>query len=262
MKIIVFEDVFEHQLRVENMLDKIAEELNIYMDVTSTGKPDEFLDYVNTGDTNQIYILDANIKGNPVLGFKMASQIKNRNPYALIIFISAHPEDKGLCFTYKTTALDFIEKDLPNDIFYYRLKENILFILETYIETEKLPDFFYFHSNNTRMTIPYEDIIMIETTGKSHKLRIIGKNTIQEFHGTIQQIEQDAVGKDYLFCPHKSYLINMNHVQSYDPKEKMILLVEGYSCPISRLKIQQFKDAMRDHNLSLRRVRESDFKRI
>ena len=58
------------------------------------------------------------------------------------------------------------------------------------------------------MKIPYHDILYIETTGVSHKLRIIGKNFAKEFYGTMADIqEKTKIHKD--FIPLISHFLSM-----------------------------------------------------
>ncbi len=42
MKVLILEDVIEHQVRLERMLDEISKELNIPISYKTTGKEREF----------------------------------------------------------------------------------------------------------------------------------------------------------------------------------------------------------------------------
>ena len=49
------------------------------------------------------------------------------------------------------------------------------------LENEDVVDYFDYNYKGNDLKIPYHDILYIETTGVSHKLRIIGKNFAKEF---------------------------------------------------------------------------------
>jgi len=54
------------------------------------------------------------------------------------------------------------------------LKKNV-------IENKNIIDFFEYSFKNMEIRVPYRDILYIETTGVSHKLRLVGKNFQKEF---------------------------------------------------------------------------------
>ena len=69
-------------------------------------------------------------------------------------------------------------------------------------------DYFDYNYKGNDLKIPYHDILYIETTGVSHKLRIIGKNFAKEFYGTMADIqEKTKIRKD--FIPLISHFLSM-----------------------------------------------------
>ena len=101
MKVLVLEDTIEHQVRIENVFEKISRELNLEIKAKVTGKINEFKEYVESDEVNQLYFLDIDIKGEEQKGLEMAQFIRQHNPYAIIVFVTSHSEFATLTFRYK-----------------------------------------------------------------------------------------------------------------------------------------------------------------
>lgn len=241
MKVLVLEDTIAHQVRMENILSEIASELAIPIDVTTTGKIKEFKDYVASDSINQLYFLDIDIKGDSLQGLKMAQYIRFYNPYAIIVFVTTHSEFATLTFKYKVSALDFISKDINDQLFKEKVKEAIVYTKSMLIENTNMLDYFEYSYRGSSIRIPYNDIFYIETTGQSHKLRIVGKNFFKEFYGVLGEIIELDQEKQRFFSPHKSYLANIKNIVGYDKKTKEVIFYENRRCPVSRLKIKDLK---------------------
>ena len=63
MKVLILEDVIQHQVRLERTLDEISKELNIPISYKTTGKEREFKEYIENDEVNQLYFLDIDIHG-------------------------------------------------------------------------------------------------------------------------------------------------------------------------------------------------------
>ncbi|MBP2624115.1 competence system response regulator transcription factor ComE [Streptococcus oricebi] len=244
MKILILEDLMEHQIRIERALSQIAQELAIELDVRVTGKVNEFKHYIESGQINQLYFLDLDIKGDSQKGLEIAQFIRNYNPYAILVFVTTHSEFATMTFKYKVSALDFIGKDSDDTTFKEKLKDCILYTKEQLLENDKMLDYFEYSYGGHDVRLPYNDILYIETTGSSHKLRIVGKNFYKEFYGTIKDIEAQDKEKGKFFLPHKSFLANIQNIQDYDKKKREIIFYERYRCPISRIKVNQLKSLL------------------
>ena len=173
MKVLVLEDTVSHQVRMETTLAEIAEELGIDIQVQVTGKIKEFKKYIENGDVNQLYFLDIDIKGEETKGLEVAQFIRHHNPYAIIVFVTSKSEFATMTFKYKVSALDFIDKDINNDAFKNRIKDSILYTKSTLIENTNMVDYFEYSYRGKDVRMPYNDILYIETTGSSHKLRSV-----------------------------------------------------------------------------------------
>ena len=117
MKIFLLEDELSQQIRVEKHIEEIAKELEIKLEVISTGKITEFENYIHHSDIHQLYFLDIHIQDNEYCGLEIAQKIREANPYAIIVFITTKSEFASITYRYKVSALDFIDKNLNEDLF-------------------------------------------------------------------------------------------------------------------------------------------------
>ncbi|VTS40724.1 response regulator [Streptococcus mitis] len=175
MKVLILEDVIEHQVRLERILDEISKESNIPISYKTTGKVREFEEYIENDEVNQLYFLDIDIHGIEKKGFEVAQLIRHYNPYAIIVFITSRSEFATLTYKYQVSALDFVDKDINDEMFKKRIEQNIFYTKSMLLENEDVVDYFDYNYKGNDLKIPYHDILYIETTGVSHKLRIIGK---------------------------------------------------------------------------------------
>ena len=72
MKIFLLEDELSQQIRVEKHIAEIAKELEIKLEVISTGKITEFENYIQHSDIHQLYFLDIHIQDNEYCGLEIA----------------------------------------------------------------------------------------------------------------------------------------------------------------------------------------------
>ena len=118
MKVLILEDVIEHQVRLERILNEISEESNIPISYKTTGKVREFKEYIENDEVNQLYFLDIDIHGIEKKGFEVAQFIRHHNPYAIIVFITSRfLKFATLTYKYQVSALDFVDKDINDELF-------------------------------------------------------------------------------------------------------------------------------------------------
>lgn len=132
MKVLILEDIIEHQVRLETTLNKISKETNIPISYKTTGKVREFMEYVEHDEVNQLYFLDIDINGIERKGFEVAQFIRHRNPYAIIVFITSRSEFATLTYKYKVSALDFIDKETSDQVFKNRVADCVLYTKTTF----------------------------------------------------------------------------------------------------------------------------------
>ena len=168
--------------------------------------------------------------------------------YAIIVFITTKSEFASITYRYKVSALDFIDKNLNEDLFRLKIKECIEYLTTIQIGNDDLTDYFEYDFKDKKIKIPFKDILYIETVGSAYKLNLVGKNFQKEIAGSLSDVLEKDVEERY-FSPHQSYIVNRSMIVGMDKKRKQLLLKEGYSCPISRSNIKRVKKLIEEQNL-------------
>gem|GEM_PF-59864 len=231
-----------------NRFLEIAKELEIKLEVISTGKITEFENYIQHSEIHQLYFLDIHIQDNEYCGLEIAQKIREANPYAIIVFITTKSEFASITYRYKVSALDFIDKNLNEDLFRLKIKECVEYLTTIQIGNDDLTDYFEYDFKDKKIKIPFKDILYIETVGSAYKLNLVGKNFQKEIAGSLSDVLEKDV-EDRYFSPHQSFIVNRSMIIGMDKKKKQLLLKEGYSCPISRSNIKRVKKLIEEQNL-------------
>ena len=243
MNIVLLEDEISQQVRVEKHVKAIAEEEGLRLNIVSTSKITELKEYLTNGDFHQLFFLDIDIKGDEKAGIKAAQMIREVNPFAIIAFITTKSEFATITYRYKVSALEFIEKTLNENLFKEKIRECILYLKKNVIENKNIVDFFEYSFKNMEIRVPYRDILYIETTGVSHKLRLVGKNFQKEFLGTIKDILEKDVD-NHFFSPNQSYLVNQRMIVNFDRRKRLLMLEEETTCPVSRTQVKKVEELL------------------
>ena len=247
MKIFVLEDQIDHQVRLETVIKEISKELQLPIEVTSTGKTKELEEYIQTGAINQLYFLDIQIKGELKKGLEIAQEIRLKDPYSIIVFISSKSEFALTTYQYQVSALDFIAKDFNDEVFKRRVKEAILYTQETLVENKEMIDYFdYQYKTGSPVVVPYRDILYMETSGTHQRMRLVCKNLQKEFMGVISDLaaKEEATKKRFLYRVHKSFLVNIYNIQEIDRKKREAILFGGDRIPIARTFVNELEDLL------------------
>ena len=87
MRIFVLEDDFSQQTRIETTIEKLLKEHHITPSSFKVfGKPDQLLSEVHEKGAHQLFFLDIEIRNEEMKGLEVARKIRDRDPYALIVF--------------------------------------------------------------------------------------------------------------------------------------------------------------------------------
>ena len=149
-----------------------------------------------------------------------------------------------MTYKYQVSALDFVDKDINDELFKKRIEQSILYTKNMLLENKDVVDYFDYNYKGNDLKIPYHDILYIETTGVSHKLRIIGKNFAKEFYGTMTDIQEKDKETQRFYSAHKSFLVNVGNIREIDRKNLEVVFYENHRCPITRLKVRKLKDIL------------------
>ena len=175
-----------------------------------------------------------------IVGWKLLKKYEKQILMQLLFFITTKSEFASITYRYKVSALDFIDKNLNEDLFRLKIKECIEYLTTIQIGNDDLTDYFEYDFKDKKIKIPFKDILYIETVGSAYKLNLVGKNFQKEIAGSLSDILEKDVEERY-FSPHQSFIVNRSMIIGMDKKKKQLLLKEGYSCPISRSNIKRTK---------------------
>ena len=116
LNIFILEDDFIQQSRLEKAILSCVEETSVkYKSLEIFGKPNQLLDAIQETGNHQFFFLDIEIKGEERKGMEIAREIRERDPYAIIVFVTTHSEFMPVTYRYRVSALDFIDKgDMAN----------------------------------------------------------------------------------------------------------------------------------------------------
>ena len=181
----------------------------------------------------QLYFLDIDMP--EMDGMTLAARIKERQPNALIIFVTSHEdmvynafEVKAFRFIPKAFDKSKLAAALDDAVKELDAREKDVLTLE--IQYKRL------------IKVPFKDILYIETLGR--KILIHCKTETHDVNLRMKEIEEQLSPKLF-FRLHTSFIVNLEHVFKYDSKE--VTLVNGTILQMSRLKLKDFKTAYIQH---------------
>ncbi|KXT74330.1 Response regulator of the competence regulon ComE [Streptococcus sp. DD10] len=232
MRILVLEDKTDQQARIEKTLFAIAKDRNLklHIDIAETYR--ELETFTNYLDLYELYLLDLEVDDDPKLGFTVAQEIRKRDPFTSIAFVTTHSEALPLAFEYQVSALDFISKDKPEGEYRQHLERCIDYVTQ-HDTRENLQVFSYRYEGRKGFSMPYHDIIAIETKPDSHRLKVYYVNhSTKTVYGTLKSIQEQAE-RDYFAYANRTVLVNINAITGLNSQQ--VDLIEGLSFSVSRM---------------------------
>ncbi|MGH2251757.1 response regulator, partial [Enterococcus faecalis] len=107
----------------------------------------------------RLYFFDVDLQ-HELSGIALAYEIRKIDNIGKIIFVTTHSEMSYLTFTYKIEAMDYIIKDIPEEID-RRVRECIKVAHERYLSdiVSNKVKFFKVKVGDTIRSIPYDEIM-------------------------------------------------------------------------------------------------------
>lgn len=241
LNIFILEDDFIQQSRLEKAILSCVEETSVkYKSLEIFGKPNQLLDAIQETGNHQFFFLDIEIKGEERKGMEIAREIRERDPYAIIVFVTTHSEFMPVTYRYRVSALDFIDKGLSNTEFQKAVNDVLVHAFEN-IDHTVAENSFVYKTENAHVQVPFSDILYFETSTTIHKVILKTKTGQQEFYGKVSEI---AKADDRLYHAHRAYVVNPANIIKIDSTNHIIYFENGDSCLISRLKQKQLVDML------------------
>ena len=179
---------------------------------------------ISSGISFDIAILDVEMDG--MNGIKLGEYLRKINHHIILIYITAHKQylDDAL----NLNAVRFFEKPIDSGRFYRGLKDAIDRIDNSTIN-------FYLKDGTVTERINAKDIIYVEIENRKSKVITLNKTYHSAEHISFWS---DKLTGTVFVSPHKSYIINLNFVTSYERNH--IILNEQYNIPIAKSKQTEF----------------------
>lgn len=165
----------------------------------------------------------------------VASEIRQLDPNAVIVFVTTHSEFAPISFKYKVAAYDFIDKVLDLEDFKEQVRDSILYTASLSGGVQSEVDYFDYKSAKAHVKVPIHDILYFETSQTAHKLILRTKSERLEFYAKLADIEKMS---DKFYQCHRSFLVNLDNVSRVDKSEQLVYFDNGESCLVSRLKVK------------------------
>ena len=238
MKLFILEDDPIQRERLETIITKLQDTLQIFCEqLIATHDPEVLLSKLDVIDSHHVYFLDLEINHEVRMGLEVAQEIRKKDLHGMIVFVTTHSELAPKTYAYKVSALDFIEKDQPNEAFSQQV-EACLKLAKEYEGRQGEKEELVIKNKFTTLSVPLADVLYIETLTGSHKLHLVTKKASTQFYGKLREEEPLH---ERLFQCHKSYVVNLQNVVRIDKKEKKVYFENGESCFVSRRLVKELE---------------------
>lgn len=226
IRIAVCEDSIPIQAQIEDHISEMLTDCPV--EVFSSGE--ELLSFLSREKRRfSLYLMDISLPG--ISGIETAAAIRERDPYALIIYITDYKE--YVYEVFETLPYRFITKSIDKDIFHKAISDAVNYITDR-------GELFHFHVDRVQYQIPFQEIIYFESNLRRVTLHT-GKEAFS-FYGRLRDLSEHL--NPMLFVrTHASYLVNMEYIRSIRDAE--VLLSTGEHIPVSR----KYRPSVRDKHL-------------
>lgn len=224
LKIAICENDNIQRKNIVNMAEKYLNAIDIKYNILDFISGEVLLSSMNKFD---IYFLD--IKMENISGIDTAKRIRMEHENAIIIFITGF---KDYVFeAFDVNAFHYIVKPIDENKF----KE----ILYSAIRSRSKKDKFLIATTNcSSYKIFFNDIMYIESNQR--KVKIHTTYDVIEYYYKISDLENELLEDNFYRC-HKSYIVNLKYVQSFD--NALITLKNLEKVYVSKYKLTDFSKA-------------------
>ncbi|MGL4913177.1 MAG: LytR/AlgR family response regulator transcription factor [Romboutsia sp.] len=224
-RIVICEDEITQRNTLKNFITKAFEDISNQLEVLEYSSGEELLKENPNGV--DIYFLD--IQMDKITGMEVAKTIRKDNDTSEIIFVTSLIEyvQEG----YKVRAYRYLLKPIK----YKDLKEHVLSCINDIIK--KRENFIIMESKGCIEKIPINDITYIEVQRK--EITIHTRKGNYHTKNSLDKMGKELEIYNFFRC-HKSYLINMKHIE-YISKNSVIINSE--EIPVSKHRISNLKSS-------------------
>lgn len=195
-----------------------------------------------------VYFLDVDLQNDKMNGFDLGKELRKIDTRGFLIYVTTHDEMLTETFKHRLEAMDYIVKDNQD-----RIEERIQQCLDSIqdrVQHEEKEEQQYFSVKifSKLMHIPTDEIVFFETSSKKHVICLHTNDQLLEFQGNLQEIN-NQLGETFSRV-HRSYLVNLEKVKTFDAKENRVIMTNGDECFISRDKKKFLRKYMQGRNVN------------
>ncbi len=231
LHIFICEDIESYRMNLTKWIKDIVMIENFDMKlVLATSDPMEMIHYIEENKSAGLYFLDVDLNTD-INGIELAERIREYDPRGFIVFVTAYGDKLHLTFKYRVEAMDYIVKDLSTDI-RKRIHGCIVDANKKYTQgATELQKNFVIRVDDKTISIPYNEILYIETSSFAHKLILHSTKRQLTFNSRLKDVEQLLDGRFYK--SHKSVIVNLNRISEIDDKNNLLILKDTSKCAVA-----------------------------
>jgi DNA-binding LytR/AlgR family response regulator len=224
LKIAICEDENNQRQEIVNIIERDLDLIKKQYKIFQFRNGEELISSILDFD---IYFLD--ILMNKLTGIDVAKRIRCINEKAIIVFISGIKDYVFQAFDVR--AFHYILKPVHEE----KLKKILYSALE---QINKKDKFIITKTISQKTKIFLKDIMYIES--EKRKLKVHTNYDVIEYYYKLSDIEQELYRDNFFRC-HKSYIVNLEYVHSYD--NTFIILKNLEKIYVSKYKLNDFSKA-------------------
>lgn len=237
MRVLVLEDNFTQQLRIEKLLlTAIRQSKGSLSHLELFAKSKRVLDCCETDRWGTVYFLKLD---SSLQGLVIAKKIRQHDLFAPIVFFSQTTAYMASVFESHVRALDYVDISVDDDCLLDRLISVIDTITNRYSFISS--DLFVFKNNQSVLQVPKSQILYVATSSKPHRVELHLKDRIVELEAPLSEILSED--RQFFRC-HRSYLINLAQIQSIDWQNRLVHFSNSGQCDVSRSHVQELKERL------------------
>lgn len=206
----------------------------------STDDPAALLAYLKANPkAKSLYFLDVDLQ-HEMNGILLAKEIRERDLFGTIAFVTSHGELSYLTFRYHIEAIDYIVKGCLEEM---TEKVHACIALAYGRSRGALPEQEYFQvkSGGQILNISLGEIMFVESHFQPHKLILHASGRRIEFYGVLKEIE--GVHPGFYRC-HKSFVVNVRNIRAVDKVNGRATMVDGQVVHVTSRKMTGLIQAM------------------
>lgn len=221
--ILIDDDVVQSKLLADTLERYLKfEQLDALIALVTTS-PEQVLEYVkNDPSASYLFLIDIELKPGKYLGIELARKLRQLLPYENIVFLTSHAKFSLTVLEHRIKPLDYIVKNSDMEVILRSLRKDILFALkQNEYATPEDKETFTYRLGQRYYRIEIADILFFESIpNQANTIVMHAKNQVVEFNGSLKAIENNKLA-DFFRC-HKSYLINLANVYTFDRKRALV----------------------------------------